>query len=255
MNIIENPSRNFSERKKGAKINSIVLHYTGMVSAEAAINRMKNPDFEVSAHYCIDVDGKINQLVDEKYKAWHAGESFWRGYEKLNDYSIGIEIVNKGHEFGYQNFPAEQILSVIELCEQIIKRYSIDPRFIVGHSDIAPDRKEDPGEFFPWPVLAENGIGVFHTIDYGENFKYREPCFTYREESKEIGEIQRKLSVLGYRIQKSTIFDEQTKQVMAAFYRRFIPERVIIDKNPRYPEDIKWDALADVVLNDLFQKF
>jgi N-acetylmuramoyl-L-alanine amidase len=256
MKITENPSHNFSNRKTGAKINSIVLHYTGMVSFEAAINRMKNPDFEVSAHYCVDVDGSVHRLVEDKYKAWHSGESFWRGIDKLNDYSVGIEIANKGHQYGYEKFSDEQIKSVTELCRLIIKNNpDIDQRNIVGHSDIAPDRKEDPGELFPWGHLANNGIGIYHTINYGDEFHYREPSINDGESGKEIGELQRKLSVIGYKIQKSTIFDEQTKKVVAAFYRRFIPERISLSENTRYPENIKWDGLSDVVLNDLFQKF
>ncbi len=256
MKIIENPSLNFSERKKGAKINSIVLHYTGMVSFEAAINRMKNPDYEVSAHYCIDVDGTIHQLVENKYKAWHAGESYWRGMDNLNEHSIGIEIVNKGHQYGYEKFPDVQIENVIKLCKLVCtKNPEIDQRNVVGHSDIAPNRKEDPGEFFPWEKLYDNGLGIYHTIDYGKKFHYREPYMSENEEGKDIGEIQRKLSVIGYKIQKSTIFDEQTKKVVAAFYRRFIPERISLSEDTRYPDNIKWDQLSDVVLNDLFQKF
>lgn len=256
MKIIENPSYNFSNRKKDAKINSIVLHYTGMVSMEAAINRMRNPDYEVSSHYCVDTNGDIIQLVEDKYKAWHSGTSNWRGFDNLNDYSIGIEIVNKGHEFGYEEFPEEQIDAVIKLCKKIIAEHpDIDQRNIVGHSDIAPTRKEDPGELFPWTKLAMNGIGIYHTINYGKKFQYRQPTIIDEEESKEIGEIQRKLSVIGYKIQRTTIFDEQTKKVVAAFYRRFIPERISLSEDTRNPANIKWDGLSDVVLNDLFQKF
>jgi N-acetylmuramoyl-L-alanine amidase len=256
MKIIANPSHNFSSRKVGAKITSIVLHYTGMVSFEAAFNRMRDPDYEVSSHYLVDMNGDVHQLVEEKYKAWHAGVSSWRGRDNLNDYSIGIEIVNKGHEYGYSEFPNVQINSVIELCKKILKdNPSIDQRNIVGHSDIAPDRKEDPGELFPWKKLADGGIGIFHTINYNNEFNYREPTVNEGEESKNIAEIQRKLNVIGYKIQKSTIFDEQTKLVVAAFYRRFIPERISLSENTRQPENIKWDALSDVVLNDIFQKF
>ena len=256
MKIIANPSHNFSNRKSGAKINSIVLHYTGMISFEAALNRMKNPDYEVSSHYLVDINGDAHQLVEEKYKAWHAGTSSWRNMDNLNDHSVGIEIVNRGHQYGYENFSDEQIASVIQLCKNISNNNpDIDPRNIVGHSDIAPDRKEDPGELFPWKKLADNKIGFYHTINYGNEFDYREPSISDGEESKTVGEIQRKLGVIGYKIQKSTIFDEHTKKVVTAFYRRFIPERIGLSENTRYPENIKWDGLADVVLNDLFQKF
>jgi N-acetylmuramoyl-L-alanine amidase len=256
MKIIANPSLNFSNRKTGAKINSLVIHYTGMVSFEAALNRMKNPDYEVSSHYLLDTNGDVHQLVEDNYKAWHSGESYWRGIDKLNDHSIGIEIVNKGHQYGYEKFTDGQIDSLIKLCKKILaENKNIDARNIVGHSDIAPDRKEDPGELFPWKKLAENGIGIYHTIHYGDEFNYREPSISEGEEGKNVGEIQRKLAVIGYKIQKSTIFDEQTKKVVVAFYRRFIPERIGLSENTRYPENIRWDALADVVLNDLFQKF
>lgn len=256
MKIIANPSHNFSSRKAEAKINSIVLHYTGMVSFEAALNRMKNPDYQVSSHYLVDINGDIHKLVEEKYKAWHAGTSWWRGRDNLNENSIGIEIVNKGHEYGYEKFPETQINSVIQLCKKILQDNSdIDIRNIVAHSDIAPDRKEDPGEFFPWEKLAKAGVGIYHTINYGNEFNYREPSFSENEEGKNIGEIQRKLAVIGYKIQKSTIFDEQTKKVITAFYRRFIPERILLNENTRHPENIKWDGLSDIVLNDLFQKY
>ncbi len=255
MKIIANPSLNFGNRKPGSKINSIVLHYTGMVSFEAALNRMKNPDYEVSSHYLVDVNGDIHQLVDENQKAWHAGTSHWRGHDNLNDTSIGIEIVNRGHQYGYTEFPDEQINSVIKLCKKIIKDNPIDIKNIVGHSDISPDRKEDPGEFFPWAKLASENIGIYHTINYGTEFNYREPSFSDNEEGKNIGEIQRKLSVIGYKIQKSTIFDEQTKKVVTAFYRRFLPERISLSEDTQHPENIKWDGLSDVVLNDVFQKF
>jgi len=254
MKIIANLSCNFSARKQGATINSIIIHYTGMESFDSAINRLKSPESQVSAHYCINSSGQIFQLVADENKAWHAGISFWRNMENLNDYSIGIEIENLGHEFGYEKFSDEQINSVIELCKNLINRHDISPQNIVGHSDIAPDRKEDPGELFPWKKLAEHGIGIYHTISYGDEFQYRQGGFTIGDEGKEIGEIQRKLQVLGYKIQKSTIFDEDTKKVITAFYRRFMPERIYLSQNPQYPENIRWDSLADVVLNDLFQK-
>ncbi len=255
MKIIENPSRNFSDRKKGAKINSIVLHYTGMVSLDAALQRMCDPSFQVSCHYCVGTDGTIYRLVDDKYKAWHAGASFWRGVDGLNDTSIGIEIENRGHQYGYEKFPEAQIDAVIKLCKGIMTNHEIDQRNIVGHSDIAPERKEDPGELFPWDRLSKEGIGLYHTINYDNGFHYREPVIGDNEESKDIGEMQRRLAVIGYKLQRTTIFDEQTKKVVAAFYRRFMPKRINLSENDRYPDNIKWDQLSEVVLNDLFQKF
>jgi N-acetylmuramoyl-L-alanine amidase len=256
MKIIENPSANFSQRKSNSAINSIVLHYTGMNSFEEALLRMQNPKNEVSCHFLIDLNGEIHQLVSEFDKAWHAGLSSWRGMENLNDFSIGIEIVNKGHEFGYEKFPEIQIESVVKLCKKLLSEHSkIDQRNIVGHSDIAPNRKEDPGELFPWKILSQQGIGIFHEINYESNFHYRQPAIIGNEEGKSIGEIQRKLSSLGYKIQRSTIFDEQTKKVVAAFYRRFIPERISLSQNHRFPENIVWDSLSDFILNDLLEKY
>jgi N-acetylmuramoyl-L-alanine amidase len=253
MNIIETPSHNFSERS--GKITSLVLHYTGMKSCSEAVSRMQDKAAEVSAHYCIDKNGDIYKLVDESKKAWHSGKSFWRGVEGLNDSSIGIEIANNGHEFGYELFPKAQIQAVTKLCQDIIAKHKIDFRNIVGHSDIAPDRKEDPGELFPWQYLAECGVGFFHGINYQQDFHYRQPFFSPNEESKEIGEMQRKLAIIGYKIQKTTILDEQTIKVITAFYRRFLPERITLSKNSRYPENIKWDSLADVILNDVFVRY
>ncbi|MEZ5690997.1 MAG: N-acetylmuramoyl-L-alanine amidase [Rickettsiales bacterium] len=160
MKTIQNPSPNFDSRD-GQAIDMLVLHYTGMKSAHEALERLCNPTAKVSAHYMIDEDGTIYQLVDEKNRAWHAGVSSWCGNTNINQRSIGIEIVNKGHEFGYTVFPEEQMQSVIALCKDIITRHNIVPRNIVGHSDIAPTRKQDPGELFNWKLLAENGIGLF----------------------------------------------------------------------------------------------
>jgi N-acetylmuramoyl-L-alanine amidase len=203
----------------------------------------------------VDEDGQLVHMVREEQRAQHAGLSYWRGVTDCNSASIGIEIVNPGHEFGYRPFPEAQMDTVTRLVAELVRTYGIDQRNVVGHSDVAPTRKEDPGELFPWAKFAEAGIGIYHTINYGQEFHYREPFFKEGEESKDIGEMQRKLGVIGYKIQKTTIFDEQTKKVIAAFYRRFIPERIALNENHRHPDNIKWDSLADVVLNDLFQKF
>ena len=155
------PSPNFNERRTGAKVEHLILHYTGMREAAEAISHLRNRDSQVSAHYVVDTDGHILQLVDEAQRAWHAGVSFWEGKTDLNSTSIGIEIVNPGHEFGYVPFPDAQIKSVIELCHGILSRHAILPRHVLAHSDIAPTRKMDPGELFPWQWLAESGIGIF----------------------------------------------------------------------------------------------
>jgi N-acetylmuramoyl-L-alanine amidase len=154
-------SPNFDQRPSNAPIDHLVLHYTGMISADAARTRLCDPAAKVSAHYLIDEEGGTEQLVAEQNRAWHAGASFWRGVTRLNDRSIGIEIVNPGHEHGYRPFPAPQIAALITLCQAILARHPIPPQNIVAHSDIAPTRKTDPGELFPWPTLAAHGIGLY----------------------------------------------------------------------------------------------
>jgi N-acetylmuramoyl-L-alanine amidase len=150
--MIDSPSPNFDARDQ--PISMVVLHYTGMQTAEAAIARLRDPESRVSAHYLIAEDGQILRLVAEENRAWHAGQSFWRGLTGLNAVSIGIEIVNPGHEWGYRPFPEEQIDALIPLLSGIKTRYGITRGNVVGHSDIAPARKQDPGELFPWGRLA-----------------------------------------------------------------------------------------------------
>ncbi|HEX7849108.1 MAG TPA: N-acetylmuramoyl-L-alanine amidase [Sphingomonas sp.] len=152
MSIVETPSPNFNERQ--LPVSMIVLHYTGMQSAAAALARLTDPAAEVSAHYLIDEDGTIHRLVAEDKRAWHAGQSHWRGITDINSASIGIELVNPGHEFGYREFAPAQIEALIPLLSEIKDRYEITRGNIVGHSDIAPTRKQDPGELFPWARLA-----------------------------------------------------------------------------------------------------
>jgi N-acetylmuramoyl-L-alanine amidase len=150
--IIDAPSPNFDERT--LPVTMLVLHYTGMQDAESAIARLRDPEAKVSSHYLVAEDGTILRLVDEEKRAWHAGRSYWRGITDVNSASVGIEIVNPGHEFGYRPFPDEQISSLIPLVHDIKQRHGITRGNIVGHSDIAPARKQDPGELFPWGKLA-----------------------------------------------------------------------------------------------------
>ncbi|MCP4394683.1 MAG: N-acetylmuramoyl-L-alanine amidase [Alphaproteobacteria bacterium] len=167
MHIEFSPSPNFNDRGAGAAIDMLVMHYTGMKTAEEALQRMCSKESQVSAHYMVDEDGAIYQLVDEDKRAWHAGVSFWRGETDINSHSIGIEIVNPGHEFGYREFPDVQMQSVIWLSQQILERHPIPARNVVAHSDIAPTRKQDPGELFNWQMLADNGVGLW-VVDEGE---------------------------------------------------------------------------------------
>lgn len=162
----DRPSPNHDERPGGAPVDMLVLHYTGMPTGRAALDRLCDPAPpaplpRVSCHYLVEEDGAIWRLVPESRRAWHAGLSFWRGRSLLNATSIGIEIVNPGHEWGYRPFPALQMAAVAELCLDILSRHPIPPGHVVAHSDIAPDRKQDPGELFDWRGLAANGIGLW----------------------------------------------------------------------------------------------
>ena len=159
------PSPNHEARPDGAVIDALVLHYTGMRSGQEAIARLCDPAAKVSAHYVVEEDGAVFRLVAEARRAAHAGISFWRGSSALNGNSIGIEIVNPGHEWGYRPFPALQMAAVCDLCLEIMVRHPIDQRNVVAHSDIAPDRKQDPGELFDWQGLAANGVGLWPVAD------------------------------------------------------------------------------------------
>ena len=152
MDFIDTPSPNFDAR--ALPVSMVVLHYTGMIDGASAIARLADPEAKVSAHYVVAEDGQVVRMVDEAHRAWHAGRSWWRGTSDTNSASIGIEIVNPGHEFGYRPFPEAQIDAVIELLAGIMERHSITRGNVVGHSDVAPARKEDPGELFPWYRLA-----------------------------------------------------------------------------------------------------
>jgi len=159
--IAELPSPNWDERPNGVLVDTLILHYTGMPSAPVALDRLRDPAARVSSHYVVEEDGAVRRLVAERHRAWHAGVSYWRGHTALNDRSIGIEIVNPGHEWGYRCFPALQMAAVCEFCLAILGRHPIPARNVVGHSDVAPDRKQDPGELFDWPGLAANGVGLW----------------------------------------------------------------------------------------------
>lgn len=156
------PSPNFEERKPGIPLCLVVMHFTGMETAEAAITRMCDPATKVSAHYTIMENGDIVQLVDESKRAFHAGQSYWRGITDVNSASIGIELINPGHDHGYRPFPAAQIKAAMSLAQDIVTRHGMDPRMaLVGHSDVAPVRRKDPGELFPWKEFADAGMGFW----------------------------------------------------------------------------------------------
>ncbi|KJE35974.1 N-acetylmuramoyl-L-alanine amidase [Thalassospira sp. HJ] len=190
--IIKHPSPNFGPRPGDCPIDILVLHYTGMQSGAAALNRLCDRESSVSSHYLIEEDGRIFQLVDEDKRAWHAGVGAWQDCHDINSHSIGIEIVNPGHEFGYRAFPSIQITSIIALCQDILGRHPIPASRIIAHSDMAPDRKTDPGELFPWDELAKHGIGLWPQSNMS---------FSQANETSKINNetIQDLLSKLGYR--------------------------------------------------------
>lgn len=251
MRIIRTPSPNFSERPENAAIDTIVLHYTGMKSTKDAIQRMCDPATEVSAHYCVSEKGEIYQLVDDESKAWHAGKSFWRGRENINNYAIGIEIANPGHEWGYKPFGDEQIEAVIGLCKDLTEKHEIKPFNVVGHSDVAPERKEDPGELFPWKRLAREDIGIWHGITLNGTDYVNEDDLKDKEI---INNICKKLSVIGYKCGSTNEFDITNRKAVIAFYRRFLPERIMLCKNRENPEIVKWDQVSDTIADAVIQK-
>ena len=174
LKTILNYSPNFNSKKRTyKKIQFIIFHYTGMKKESEAINRLTNIQSEVSSHYLIKNNGNILTLVPDLYEAWHAGKSSWKNYKSLNQNSIGIEITNPGHEFGYKKFSKNQISSLLKLSKFLIKKYKISSKNILGHSDIAPERKKDPGEKFPWEYLSKNKIGIWHTLNKQDLIKNR----------------------------------------------------------------------------------
>ncbi len=159
--MIHSPSPNFDARKSDANVDMLVLHYTGMRDGHVALERLRDPATKVSAHYMIEEEGTVYALVDEELRAWHAGVSCWAGQRDINGCSIGIELVNPGHEFGYRPFPAKQRDALVVLAEDIVSRHAIPAHRVLGHSDVAPARKQDPGELFDWAGLARAGIGMW----------------------------------------------------------------------------------------------
>ncbi|MGO9006712.1 MAG: N-acetylmuramoyl-L-alanine amidase [Beijerinckiaceae bacterium] len=215
------PSPNHDVRR-GSAPDAIVLHYTGMASAEAALARLCDPAAGVSCHYLIFENGSIHQLVPEERRAWHAGTSFWAGERDMNSASIGIELANGGPDFGSPPFAPAQIEAAIALCRDIIARRKIPPQRILGHSDIAPFRKSDPGEAFPWASLAEAGIG--HHV---EPVPISEDRPLIRGSTgAEVEALQDMLAAYGYDIAVTALYEERTEAVVTAFQRHFRPARV-----------------------------
>jgi N-acetylmuramoyl-L-alanine amidase len=219
MTLIEAPSPNFDTRTAPPEM--IVLHYTGMPTGEAALARLRDPEAKVSAHYLVEEDGRVFRLVPEERRAWHAGVSFWKGRADINSASIGVEIVNPGHEFGYRPFPEAQVAAVIALVADIRERWTIEDRDIVGHSDVAPERKEDPGELFPWKRLAEAGHGL-----WVEPAAAPGAALAEGEEGAGVFALQAGFTRLGYDCAPSGKFDPRTAAVVRAFQRHWRPDQV-----------------------------
>lgn len=216
------PSANFGERNKGLTPNMILLHYTGMPDVEGALHRLCTPGTDVSAHYVVLEDGRILQCVPESKRAWHAGQSCWAGEEDINSCSIGIEIVNRGHDWGYPDFPLRQVAAVIALCRGIIIRQKVPPHRVLGHSDVAPSRKQDPGEKFPWRSLADSGVG--HWVEPAPITAG--PALKPGSSGPQVRELQERFARYGYMIAADGRYDVSTREVVTAFQRHFRPEKV-----------------------------
>ena len=212
--LVDAPSPNFDER--ALPVSMLVLHYTGMQDSASAIARLRDPEAKVSCHYLVDEDGQVLRMVEEDKRAWHAGRAFWRGAVDINSASIGIEIVNPGHEFGYRPFPELQMDALIPLVADIVGRYGIRPPYVVGHSDVAPARKLDPGELFDWARLARLGLAMPRPTE-----KLIDPLWTD-------GGFLLALERYGYDVHKP-------RAAVEAFQRRFRPERIdgVIDGETR----------------------
>ena len=212
MHLLDWPSPNHDARPTGGIVDMLILHYTGMTSGEAALARLAAPDAKVSAHYVIEEDGAIWHLVPEDRRAWHAGLAFWAGRRDINAHSIGIELVNPGHEWGYRPFPEPQMAALEALAQDITRRHPIRPEFVLGHSDVAPQRKEDPGELFDWARLARAGIGIW-------------PDFATAPSDipQDAAAAQRFLAEIGYEVPQTGALDAATRAVVIAFQRHFHP--------------------------------
>lgn len=223
LELIEAPSPNFDARR--GPPDAIVLHYTGMQSGEAAIARLRDPEARVSSHYVVEEDGRIFRLVEEARRAWHAGVGAWQGETDFNAVSIGVEIVNPGHEWGYRAFPEAQVQAVIALVGDIRSRWSVPHVRIIGHSDYAPSRKEDPGELFPWKRLAEAGHGLWFE-PAAERVAALGGLLQPGDGGVGVLVLRSGLHRLGYGIDPAGEYDEALRQTVVAFQRHWRPDRI-----------------------------
>lgn len=217
------PSPNIEPRRNGLSPSLLVMHYTGLETVEKSLDVLSRPDCQVSCHYVIDVDGRIIQMVAESMRAWHAGVSFWRGERDVNSCSIGFEIQNPGHHRGYPDFPAAQMAAVTALAQDVIRRHNMQAESIVGHSDVAPGRKIDPGEKFDWPGLARNGVG--HWVE-PTSVDAADLGLSVGAEDDMVAEARRLLGSYGYDVALDGALDEPLQIVITAFQLHFRPARV-----------------------------
>jgi N-acetylmuramoyl-L-alanine amidase len=209
------PSPNFELRPIGSSIDTIILHYTDMLTLDEALNRLCDSESKVSSHFLISKEGQLYQLVDPKERAWHAGVSSWQGEPDINSRSIGIELDNIGHSYGPEPFPQEQMTTLLNLLSELTHQYRIPSDRILGHSDVAPLRKSDPGEMFPWEMLAIKGFGLWP--DKSKSTSFRQP---------NVLEIQNAFLEIGYACSRSGVWDEETQAVCRAFQRHFTRHEV-----------------------------
>jgi len=217
------PSPNFGPRRGSGRPDMLLLHYTGVADAGQAIAWLSRPESQVSAHYVIDEDGRITQLVAESMRAWHAGVAVWAGETDINSASVGIEIHNPGHELGYREFPEAQLRGLEALSRDIVARHRIRPERVLAHSDVAPLRKRDPGEKFPWARLAAVGIGHWVPPEPLEGGPH--PAVGAGEDEERIAEAQGLLAAYGYGLAATGVADPLTSGVVCAFQRHFRPQR------------------------------
>jgi N-acetylmuramoyl-L-alanine amidase len=216
------PSPNCEDRRDGRAVDILLLHYTGMESAEGALDWLTREESRVSAHYLIDEDGRVTQMVDEAMRAWHAGLAHWAGEDDINSCSIGIEIHNTGPDFGYPDFPDAQMRGLEAICSDILKRHAIPPARVLAHSDVAPARKRDPGEKFDWRRLAKAGIGLWvEPAPLGSDAGLGEG-----DSGAEVEAVQQRLARYGYGLEISGLYDSATHLAVTAFQRHFRQARV-----------------------------
>lgn len=227
MIIIERPSPNFDER--GRAIDTVILHYTGMETGEEAISRLCDPEAKVSAHYVVEEDGRVFRLVADDKRAWHAGISSWKGEGDINTRSVGVEIVNPGHEWGYRDFPAAQIESVAALVKSLFAAHRISPARVLGHSDVAPARKDDPGEKFPWARLSAERLAIGPYVGEGD------PGIAYAD-------ALAALRAIGYEVADAAPGVPAPAAALVAFQRRFAPQELGQGFSPRTKAALIWAA-------------